>query len=138
MSAEYLVATVLVEKPLDIVWQKWITPEDIMQWNIPFDNWCCPEVENNIETGGRFFFRMETKDGKEGFDHKGNYKEVIPMQYIRYIQDDGRTSIIEFQQIDNNTIVRESFEPEKLVPGEIQQSFCQSVLERFKTYTESK
>lgn len=138
MAAEYLIATVLVEKPLHVVWQRWITPEDIMQWNIPFDNWCCPEVENNIENGGRFFFRMETKDGKEGFDHKGNYEEVIPMQYIRYIQDDGRISIIEFQQIDNNTIVRERFEPEKLVPDGIQQSFCQSVLQRFKMYTESK
>ncbi|MFT3747522.1 MAG: SRPBCC domain-containing protein [Agriterribacter sp.] len=136
MKPGNLVATVLVGRPLDIVWEKWITPADIKQWNIPFDNWCCPIVENKVEDGGRFFFRMETKDGREGFDHKGKYDEVIPLQYIKYTQDDGRKSVIEFQQIDQNTIVRESFEPEKLVPNEMQQEFCQSVLQRFKEYVE--
>ena len=136
MENDNLVATVLVEKPLDIVWQKWIEPADIRQWNIPFNNWCCPVVVNNVEKGGRFFFRMETKDGKEGFDHKGIYDEVAEMQYVQYTQDDGRKSLIEFQQIDENTIVRESFEPEKLVPYDLQKEFCQSVLERFKKYVE--
>ncbi len=138
MKPGNLVATVLVGKPLEIVWQKWITPEDIRKWNIPFDNWCCPTAENVVEDDGRFFFRMETKDGKEGFDHKGRYDEVIPLQYIKYTQDDGREVVIEFQQIDQNTIVRESFEPEKLVPNEVQQEFCQSVLQRFKDYVEKE
>lgn len=138
MKPGNVVATVLVGRTLDIVWKNWITPEDIKKWNIPFDNWCCPVVENEVKEGGRFFFRMETKDGREGFDHKGKYDEVMPLQYIKYTQDDGRKSVIEFQQIDRNTIVRESFEPEKLVPDEVQQEFCQSVLQRFKTYVEEK
>jgi hypothetical protein len=55
---------------------------------------------------------------------------------VEYTLDDGRRSAIEFLQIDQNTIVRESFEPEKLVPDEIQEEFCQSVLQRFKGYVE--
>lgn len=131
-----IAATVLVEKPVEVVWAKWTHPADIMQWNIPFDNWQCPSAENDVSIGGRFFFRMESKDGKEGFDHKGKYDNVIPFERIEYVGDDGRKSVIEFQQIDENTIVRESFEPEMQTPVHIQLEFCQSVLNRFKKYVE--
>ncbi|MFT4095005.1 MAG: hypothetical protein QM640_15345 [Niabella sp.] len=36
MKKGMLAATVLVEKPVELVWEKWIAPSDIMQWNIPF------------------------------------------------------------------------------------------------------
>ena len=79
---------------------------------------------------------MESKDTKEGFDYKGKYSNVIPLEYIESIQEDGRKSVIEFQQIDNNTIIRETFEPEAQTPLDMQEAFCQSVLNRFKQYTE--
>lgn len=136
MEPGRIVVNILVQKPVEAVWKTWTTPQDIMQWNIPFANWHCPEVMNDVRDGGKFCFTMQAKDGKEGFDHAGVYDRVIPYELIAYTQEDGRKSTIEFQQIDQNTIVRESFEPEKLVPVDVQQQFCQSVLQRFKEYAE--
>lgn len=136
MEAGRIVVNILVQKPVGAVWKTWTTPQDIMQWNIPFADWQCPEVMNDVREGGKFCFRMQTKDRNEGFDHAGTYNRVIPYELIAYTQDDGRKSTIEFQEIDQNTIVRESFEPEKLVPVDVQRQFCKSVLQRFKEYAE--
>ncbi|SFQ45176.1 SRPBCC domain-containing protein [Parafilimonas terrae] len=133
-----IAVAVLVEKPLDVVWEKWINPDAIKQWNIPFENWHCPGAINDVTDGGLFIFRMEKKDGSEGFDYKGKYNRIIPFEYIESIQHDGRKTIVEFQQIDDNTIIRESFEPEAQTPLDVQESFCQSVLNRFKQYAEQK
>lgn len=138
MTAERIVVNVLVQKPLEKVWESWTEPEDIKLWNIPFPQWHCPVVINDVKDGGKFFFKMETRDGKEGFDHTGRYDKVIPYEAIEYTLNDGRKSTIEFQQIDRNTIVRESFEPEKSVPNDLQRNFCQSVLQRFKEYVEKE
>jgi len=136
MKKEKIVVNILVRQPLNVVWECWTAPEHIKQWNIPFPNWLCPDVMNDIREGGSFCFKMQTKDGKEGFEHAGTYDKVIPCELVEYTLDDGRRSSIEFLQIDANTVVRESFEPEELVPDEIQEAFCQSVLQKFKGYVE--
>jgi len=137
MEAETVVVVTLVERPVKIVWEKWINPLHIIRWNVPFENWHCPKVENDVKEGGSFNFRMEQKDGSKGFDHKGTYDNVIPYQQIGYILEDGRRSVIEFQQIDENTIVRERFEPEAGTDPDLQREFCQAVLDRFKQYVEA-
>lgn len=137
MNNNTLAAIVLVEKPLAEVWEMWITPSHITRWNIPFDNWRCPLAENDLMEHGKFLYRMESCNGEDGFDHKGQYTRIIPGRLIECMLEDGRRSCVEFQQIDQNTIVRESFEPEPGVPADMQQQFSQLVLERFKEYAES-
>jgi uncharacterized protein YndB with AHSA1/START domain len=78
MEKKNIVVNIFIRQPLDIVWKCWTTPEHIKQWNIPFPNWHCPEVVNDTREGGRFYFKMQTKDGKEGFEHAGRYDKVIP------------------------------------------------------------
>lgn len=136
MKPERIIASVLVCKPVELVWEKWVSPEDIRQWNIPFNDWYCPRAENDLREGGRFCFRMESSNGKEGFDHKGRYNKIIPRQLIGYTLDDGRQSDVEFQHIDQNTIIRESFEPESGLSPIAQRAFCQAVLDRFKKHVE--
>jgi uncharacterized protein YndB with AHSA1/START domain len=138
MNSESLIALVLIGKPVTEVWAYWTLPEHIRQWNIPFNDWHCPVAENNLVAGGRFRFQMERKDGREGFDHTGTYTQVIPFEMIAYTLDDNRKTLIEFQQIDHNTIVRERFEPEVGTGTAMQQEFCQSVLNRFKNYVEQQ
>jgi uncharacterized protein YndB with AHSA1/START domain len=53
------------------VWKFWTTPADINQWNNPSDDWHTLRVENDLRNGGQFLFRMEAKDGIEGFDFCG-------------------------------------------------------------------
>jgi hypothetical protein len=81
---------------------------------------------------------MESLDGKEGFDHKGIYRKVIPMGRIETIQDDGRESTIEFFSSKENSVIRETFEPEDKEPLDLQRDFCRAVLNRFKKYVELK
>ena len=138
MQSLKITAEVTVNKPIEIVWQVWATPSDIMQWNIPSDDWHTPFVDNDLKTGGRFFFRMEAKNGSEGFDHSGKYENVIINQLIEYIGDDGRKSIIEFVSNGETTTIIETFEPENTNPIEMQKDFCQSVLNNFKKYIETK
>ncbi|MCH5596715.1 SRPBCC domain-containing protein [Niabella ginsengisoli] len=138
MDKERIVVSELVQKPLEMVWNSWIDPSCIREWNMPFDDWHCPQAVNNVAIGGDFNFRMEKKDGSEGFNHKGKYDNVVRFELLEYTLDDGRKSTIEFQHIDDNTIVKESFEPEENMAVEMQASFCLSVLHRFKKYTENK
>ncbi len=95
-------------------------------------------AENNLVEQGTFLYRMRNKSGEDEFDYTGQYSRIIPHQSIEFVLDDGRISCVEFQQIDQNTIVRESFEPETGVSPDLQLQFSQSLLQRFKEYAESQ
>ncbi|AHF15468.1 SRPBCC domain-containing protein [Niabella soli] len=129
---------VIVNRPIAEVWRKWTTSEAIMQWNLPMEHWHCPKVENNITGGGSFCFRMEAKDGTEGFDYRGVYNKVVEKQLIEAILSDGRRTVNKFIPGEGFTTVIESFEPERELSAAMQKSFCQSVLNRFKEYVEKK
>jgi len=127
-----------IDKPVEYVWQLWTTPAHIAQWNIPFDDWHCPNVESELKAGGKFFYRMEARDGDEGFDHYGCYDKIIKHELIEYMVSDGRKSVIGFISDGDTTQVVETFEPEKETPVDLQRNFCSSVLKRFKKYAETK
>ena len=133
-----ITVSVSVNRSIKDVWRVWTNPADIMQWNIPFDHWHSPRVESDLRAGGFFLFRMEAKDGSEGFDHSGKYDRVIIHKLIEYTVSDGRKSVIEFKPDGNSTVVVETFEPENANPVEMQRDFCQAVLDRFKEYAEAK
>jgi len=132
-----LVSVILVEKQLADVWKYWNDADAIMQWNIPFDDWHCPAVHIDFREGGMFNFRMEQKNSREGFDYVGVYDEIIWMEYIESTSG-GRTCIVEFQAIDDNTIIRETFEPDTFTPLDLQQSLTDGVLLSFKKFIENK
>lgn len=134
----FLKVEITINKPVDLVWECWTNPADIMLWNVPFANWHSPKVENDVRLGGLFSFRMEAIDGSEGFDHAGKYDTVIKNQLIEYTLSDNRKSRIEFVANGNTTSLTETFEPEKETPIDLQRDFCESVLLNFKQHVESK
>lgn len=120
------------------VWEFWTTPEDIIQWNNPSEDWRTLRVENDLKTGGKFLFRMEAKNGNDGFDFGGKYDKLITNELIEYTLDDRRKTIVEFIPDNGLITVRETFEPEAKTPIDVQRDFCQSVLNNFKKYVEKK
>ncbi len=72
------------------VWQCWTLPEHITKWNQASDDWHTPHAENDLRVGGRFSSRMESKDGKYGFDFWGVYDLVEPFHRLDYTIGDGR------------------------------------------------
>jgi len=119
------------------VWKLWTTPENIMQWNNPSEDWHTLKVENNLKEGGRFLFRMQAKNNNDGFDFCGNYDKVLLYELIEYTLDDGRKTINQFKHNEKGVTITETFEPEAKTALDIQKDFCQSVLNNFKKYAEN-
>jgi uncharacterized protein YndB with AHSA1/START domain len=127
----------LVNAPVETVWKKWTSPEDIIHWNNASDDWHTPRAENDLKPGGKFLFRMEAKDGSFGFDFEGTYQQVRKHERIEYTIVDGRKVIITFTPEGTKTRVTETFEAETKNSVELQQGGWQAILNNFKKYTES-
>lgn len=127
-----------IHAPLEKVWECWNTPEHIMQWNHASDDWHSPSATVDLREGGTFTARMEAKDGSVGFDFGGTYTTIIDQKEIGYTMDDGRTVRITFDGHGDHTHVTETFDAESENPVEMQKAGWQSILDNFRTYTESQ
>ncbi|HVW95669.1 MAG TPA: SRPBCC domain-containing protein [Mucilaginibacter sp.] len=139
MSTEktFLTASVSINAPIEKVWLRWTSPEDIQQWNSPGSGWVTSRVENDLRPGGRFLYVMESPAEGITFNFGGTYDDMITHSKISYTLDDGRTSTIVFEG-DGPVMLTETFEPEASQPFGMQQEFCSGVLQTFKKYTEEK
>jgi uncharacterized protein YndB with AHSA1/START domain len=126
----------LVNAPEEIVWKYWTTPEAITRWNYASEDWHTPKAENDLRDGGKFNFRMESKDGSMGFDFWGVYNKIIPNRQIEYTIGDGRKVRIDFFPLENKTEIVEVFEAETENPIEMQRGGWQAILDNFKRFTE--
>lgn len=127
-----------VKATVENVWKLWTTPDDIVRWNNPSEDWHNLLVEVDLKDEGRFLFRMQAKDGSEGFDYCGKYDKVKTNELIELTTSDGRKTINTFTSNGNETIITETFEAETKTAIEIQRDFCQKVLNSFREYAENK
>jgi len=125
-----------INAPVEKVWKRWNTPEDIIKWNSPSADWHTPRAENDLQAGGKFLFRMEARDGSAGFDFGGIYDEINVNKQISYTIGDGRKVKIIFTGNGSKTRVVETFEAEQLNSIEMQRSGWQAILDNFKNYAE--
>jgi len=131
-----LTAEIEVNAPIEKVWELWTSPAAIMQWNNISDDWHNTKVENDLRPGGKFLFAMGLKNGSFNFDFCGTYDEVKINELITYTLDDSRTTRVTFTGA-NPVKVTETFEANNTDPVDMQRSFCQAVLGRFKKYVEA-
>ncbi len=127
-----------VNAPLTTVWEYWTNPEHVMQWNAASDDWHTPSAANDLQTGGRFSFRMEAKDKSMGFDFSGTYTTVVPHKQISYVLEDNRTVDITFKETPEGVHITETFDIEQENPAEMQRNGWQAILDTFKKYVEGK
>lgn len=132
-----LTVTATIQAPVHKVWEFWTKPDHITKWNNASSDWHTPHAENDLRPGGKFLFRMESVDGKEGFDFTGTYQKVEKHQLISYLMDDGRKAEIKFEDKGDSTFLTESFDAETQNSLELQQQGWQAILNNFKAYTES-
>ncbi|MEX0966627.1 MAG: SRPBCC family protein [Bacteroidia bacterium] len=119
------------------VWDYWTKPGHITQWNFANDDWQCPRAENDLKVGGKYFARMEAKDGSFGFDLEAVYDEVIDQKKITYTMSDGRQATTDFENLGGATKVTTTFDAETENDVEMQRSGWQAILDNFKKYTET-
>jgi uncharacterized protein YndB with AHSA1/START domain len=127
----------MVKAPLAKVWHLWTSPEHIIQWNNATEEWCTPAAKNELKKGGSFSYRMESKDGKHGFDFSGTYKEIIPEQRIAYTIEDGRNVLITFEENPSGVLITESFQAENLHSRDLQRQGWQAILDNFQRHAET-
>jgi uncharacterized protein YndB with AHSA1/START domain len=139
MKAKKLKITVSAEIYLSVekTWEFWTSPHHILHWNAAHPSWTTTHAVNDLVRGGRFSFRMEARDGSEGFDFSGAYTEVRQHEIIRILLDDNRLVSIQFDKVGDNTLITESFEPESTNTLELQRFGWQAILDNFKNYAES-
>ena len=118
------------------VWDYYTQPEHITQWNFAAPSWHCPSATNNMVVGGKYFARMEARDGSSGFDFEAIYDEINPGQSFAYSFGDRKVTV-EFKNLVNQTEVIIVFDPENENPIEMQRGGWQSILDNFKKYTET-
>lgn len=127
-----------VNQSVQMVWELWTTPEDVMNWNFASPEWHCPVAENDLKPGGRFKYRMEAKDGSMGFDFAGRFTQVVPGDMLEFVLDDGRKVSIQFTANEGTTTLVETFEAEDQNSIELQRQGWQAILNNFKQYAESQ
>ncbi len=132
-----LTVTATIQAPVQKVWEFWTKPEHITKCNNASSDWHTPHAENDLRPGGKFLSRMESVDGKEGFDFSGTYQKVEEHHLITYLMDDGRKAEIKFEEQGDTTYVTESFDAETQNSVELQQQGWQAIMDNFKAYTES-
>ncbi len=126
-----------IKAPVEKVWNYWSAPKHIVQWNNASDDWHTPRAENDLRTGGKFFSRMEAKDGSSGFDFSGVYDQVKKHELIAYSISDGRKVSVTFSGDKNKTKITETFEAENTHSIELQKTGWQAILDSFKKYVET-
>lgn len=126
-----------IAAPIELVWQKWTTPEDILQWNAASSDWHTVRASVDLRVGGHFSSRMEAKDGSMGFDFAGTYTKIEPHQLIECVFGD-RTLRVEFHPGPNGVTVRETFDAEPTHSEEQQRTGWQAILDNFARHVLGK
>ena len=115
-------------------WQQYTDPDSIIRWNFASDDWHCPSATTELTVGGKHLARMETRDGKTGFNFVGHYSEVDPPNAVTLVLDDGRKSRTIFEESENGTRVTTLFDADDGAPFETQKEGWQAILDNYRDY----
>ena len=127
----------LVKAPAAKVWDAYVTPEDIIQWNTASEDWHTTKAAVDLREGGAFSSRMEAKDGSFGFDFAGTYTKIIPHKLIEYAFGD-RAGTVEFIEGKDGVTVRSTFDAETENSEEQQREGWQAILNSFARHVEAR
>ena len=137
MASKITVSAAIIA-PVQTVWDCWTKPQHITKWNFADPSWQCPKAENDLRIGGKYYARMEAKDGSFGFDFEAIYDVVTHLKELTYTMADGRQATTIFENNGDTTLVTTTFDAENENPIEMQQSGWQMILNNFKKYTENE
>ncbi len=118
----------------ELAWEYWTKPMHITQWNQASEDWHTPRAESDLRTGGKFSSRMESKDGKYGFDFGGTFDAVEPPRLLTSTLGDGRKVHVTFESVASGTHIVETFEAEGENSVELQRQGWQAIMDSYRKY----
>jgi uncharacterized protein YndB with AHSA1/START domain len=137
MNHTVITVNVLVNTPVEKVWEYFTGIQHITKWNAASADWHTTSAENDLMISGKFSYRMEAKDGSFGFDFWGIYDNIVPHKIIEYTLGDNRKVIVGFKSVNDATEIIERFDAETQNSVELQQTGWQAILNNFKAYVEA-
>jgi len=136
MENNRVIINAIVNAPIEKVWDSYTNPKHIVNWNFADPSWHCPSAENDMRIGGTYKARMEARDGSFGFDFEAIYTDIVGGKSFSYGLGD-RFVGVEFKDLNGQTEVVTTFDPENENPVELQRDGWQAILNNFKNYTEN-
>lgn len=133
---EKIKVNAIINAEVTKVWEYYTNPIHIVHWNFADVSWHCPKASNELMVGGKYYARMEAKDGSFGFDFEAIYTNVVVEKELT-MEFGGRIATIKFIPLNSNTEIVIAFDPETENSIELQQAGWQSILNNFKSYTEA-
>lgn len=137
MTTKITVNTIINARPEEL-WEYLTEPQYITKWNHASDDWHTVSADNDFRVGGIFDYRMEAKDGSQGFNFKGSYDNIETFKSYSYTLADNRKVDVKLDSHDEKTEVVYTFDAEGINPIEAQKSGWQAILDNFKKFVESK
>jgi uncharacterized protein YndB with AHSA1/START domain len=139
---EMIEIEVVVNAPMNVVWDCFNSSEHIVGWNFASDDWHCPESEVDFQVGGKFSNKMSAQDGSFSFDFWGYYREIVPQSRLVFSlgEDLGENRMVEveFEEVADGIKVIEKFTPEDQNSADLQRQGWQMILNNFKNYCEKQ
>ncbi len=126
-----------IKAPANKIWAAWNTPEDILQWNAPSEDWHTTQSTVDLREGGRFCARMEARDGSMGFDFEATYTSIVPQKFLGLRMSDGREITVEFLEESDGVLVKQEFDAETENSPELQRQGWQAILDSFRRHAET-
>jgi len=136
MNFTKITITATIAADRNKVWDYYTLPEHITKWNFASDEWHCPKATNDLILGGKYYARMEAKQGDMGFDFEAFYIDIIGNKKLSYRMSDGREVNILFKDLNPSTEIEITFDAESLNSLELQKNGWQAILNNFKKYVE--
>lgn len=125
-----------IRAPLWDVWTAYTEASHIVQWNAASEDWHTTEAHTDLREGGRFSYRMEARDGSEGFDFEGVFTTILEGQLLEY-EFGGRVARVTFSDVEDTSRVVVEFDPESTNSADLQKAGWQAILDNFKKYLET-
>ncbi len=120
------------------VWKLYTSDDHIVHWHYATDTWHTPRAVSDLQPGGRFVYRMESRDGSAGFDFDGVFDTVEKPRRLRYTLSDGRRADVRFDADGGRVRVTVAFEPDGETDRAMQEAGWQAILTNFRKYAESR
>jgi uncharacterized protein YndB with AHSA1/START domain len=128
-----ITVSTVIAAPIDDVWRRYNTPDDIKVWNTASPDWHTTASVVDLRVGGTFSSRMEAKDGSFGFDFEGQYTTVEAPHLIEY-EFGGRLGRVEFSEGPDGVAVSVTFDAEATHSEAQQRDGWQAILDSFRRH----
>jgi len=128
-----ITVSVEISAPVSKVWDAYVSPEAINEWNFASDDWQCRDARVDLRVGGSFSSHMEAKDGSFGFDFEGTYTNIVKHQLIEYSFGD-RSASVAFEQVGDGSKVTVAFDTEDENSVAMQRDGWQAILNNYANY----